>query len=150
MATSTRQGTERSGGRLQTRRSPSAVGGDAAWARWVPAATAAGLVGVALTHLLGLPEKLAETPWEGWVFITVSIAALTLAWLVFRAPDRSVYIAAAAVAGLPLLGYVLGRSIGLPGDTAEIGQWLAPLGVLSVLSGILVVAGAVYGARVRQ
>lgn len=52
------------------------------------------------------------------------------------------WIGAAALAAGPLLGYVLTRSVGLPGDSEDIGNWLDTLGLASIFveSGVLALA----------
>lgn len=119
-----------------------------ATAMWL---TIVGLAGTALTHLLDLPEKLEEAPvWESVGFLLLAVVALALIVPLYRAADRGTYVAAAAVAGITLLAYVVSRSTGLPGDAETVGEWLEPLGVLSVISELLVVAGAAMALRVRR
>jgi hypothetical protein len=59
---------------------------------------------------------------------TISGAALILA----RAP-RLGWLIGGTVAALTLIGYVLSRSVGLPGFDADVGAWFEPLGIASVV-----------------
>lgn len=139
MATTTHERRSTSGG-------PTRTGG--ATSMWL---AVVGLGGIALTHLLELPAKLEASPlWESIAFLLVAIVALTLIVPLLRAADRSVYLAAGAVAGMTLLAYVVSRMAGLPGDAGTVGEWYEPLGVLSVLSEVAVIAGTALAVRVRR
>jgi hypothetical protein len=46
----------------------------------------------------------------------------------------------AVLAAGPLLGYLLSRSIGLPGDSDDIGNWLDPLGMASMFVEVAVLS----------
>jgi hypothetical protein len=53
---------------------------------------------------------------------------------------RRAWLLAAGVATGPLVGYVLTRSTGLPGHTDDKGNWIQPLGLLSLaVEGVLLV-----------
>ncbi|WP_460628329.1 hypothetical protein [Intrasporangium mesophilum] len=92
------------------------------------------LLGMALIHLLDLPDKLEEVPYIGALFIGLIVAALVLAEALIRTDDVRVWIAAGALAAATILGYTLSRSIGLPGEEgAEIGNWTEGLGIASLL-----------------
>jgi len=56
---------------------------------------------------------------------------------------RRTWLLAVGVAAGPMVGYVLTRSTGLPGNTDDKGNWGQPLGVLSlVVEGVLLVLAA--------
>ena len=59
---------------------------------------------------------------------TICGAALILA----RAP-RLGWLVGGTVAALTLIGYVLSRSVGLPGLHDDVGNWFEPLGIASVI-----------------
>ena len=115
---------------------------------WV---TSAGLVGMALTHLLDLPEKLEEAPtWEAVASVLIAVASLALIVPILRAADRTAHLAAATVAALTLLAYIVSRGFGLPADSGTVGEWSEPLGVLSIISELAVIVGAMLAVRVRR
>jgi hypothetical protein len=93
-----------------------------------------GLAGIALVHLLDVQSKLEETPLVGVMFIALIVATLVLAELLVRGARRELWLAGAVLAGLTLLGYVISRTLGLPGAPADdIGNWFEPLGLASML-----------------
>src|SRR2546430_6106558 len=91
-----------------------------------------GLLGVALIHLIDLPGKMEETPYLGVAFIGVVIASLLLAGGLVVRPDRTVWLAAGALAAAVFVGYVISRTTGLPAATEDIGNWREPLGLASL------------------
>jgi hypothetical protein len=54
--------------------------------------------------------------------------------------DAMVWWTAGAVALLPLIGYLLSRSVGLPQLEDHVGDWLNPAGVVSLVSEAALVA----------
>lgn len=108
----------------------------------------AGLVGVAVIHVLQLPDAFAETFYLGMLFIGAAVAALLVATALTRTSDRGVWTAAAALPAVILLGYLLSRTSGLPDATNDVGEWDEPLGLASLVAETLVVcvSGAVLAA----
>ena len=106
------------------------------------AVTALGLLGIALIHLLDLPGKLKETPYLGAAYILLIIVSVAVAEYLMRRHDRRAWLAATALAAAVLLGYVVNRSVGLPGAMDDIGNWLEPLGLASMfVEAVVVVLG---------
>jgi hypothetical protein len=107
------------------------------------------LVGIAVTHLTDLPEKIEEAPYMAVLFCGLIIASSGLAILL--ASGRSVagmWPLAGAVAALPLIGYVLSRSVALPQLEDHVGDWLNPAGVASlVFEGVLVALSVIHVLR---
>ena len=99
-----------------------------------------GLIGIAVIHLLDVNDKLEETPYLGVLFIGLIVTSLIVAELLVRADDPRVWLAAGTLAALTILGYVISRTTGLPGDGgADTGNWTEPLGLASLLvEGIVV------------
>jgi hypothetical protein len=63
---------------------------------------------------------------------------------------RNAWLLAGGVAAGPLLGYLLTRSTGLPGNTDDKGNWSEPLGLLSVaVEGVLLVLSIMMVRRSR-
>jgi hypothetical protein len=98
-----------------------------------------GLVALALIHMLQLPDAFNEIGYLGALFIVAIIASLGLAALLTRTSDDLVWAAAGSLAALVLLGYVISRSVGLPGFTGDMGEWSERPGLASmVVEGLLV------------
>jgi len=96
--------------------------------------TAVALLSIALIHLLDLQGKLDELPYVGVLFIGLIIVSLVLAEALIRTDDVRVWLMAGAVSAATMIGYAISRSTGLPGDDGEdIGNWLEPLGLASLL-----------------
>jgi hypothetical protein len=108
-----------------------------------------GLVSIALIHMLQLPDAFAEIGYLGALFIVAIVAALLVAAALTRTSDDRVWAAAGGLAALILLGYVISRSIGLPGFTGDIGEWAETPGLAAMVveSTVVFVTGAVLGAR---
>jgi hypothetical protein len=73
-----------------------------------------------------------------------------VAGLVLFTRARAAFLAAAALAGGALIGYVLSRTTGLPNATGDIGNWTEPLGLASLFVEAAVVAvslGAFFRTR---
>lgn len=109
------------------------------------ALVATGMLGIALIHVLDLPGKIEETPYLGWLFILASISSLLVAWALTQWNDRRLLLAAAGIAAMVMLGYVVSRSIGLPDATDDIGNWFEPLGLASLFVEGVIVFLAVSG-----
>ncbi len=104
------------------------------------------LLGIALIHVLDVKDKFEEVPYMGVFFLGLIAISLILAELLVRTDDPLVWLAAAAVAGATILGYVLSRSTGLPGEGGgEVGNWWETLGLAS----LFVEGGLVLLASVR-
>jgi len=113
------------------------------------AAAIGGLVAVALIHMLQLPPAFADAGYLGGLFIVAVIACLAIAAALTRTSDDRAWAAAEGLAALILLGYVLSRTVGLPGFTDDIGEWSEPLGLASMVAEglLLCVTGAVLSTR---
>lgn len=84
---------------------------------------------------LDLQGKLDELPYVGVLFIGLIIASLVLAEALIRTDDLRVSLMADAVSATTMMiGYAISRTAGLPGDDGEdVGNWLEPLGLASLL-----------------
>lgn len=92
-----------------------------------------GLATVAAIHILDLPGKLAETPYLGVIHIVLIIAAFVLTERLFVVGSRLDFIAAAALSAAVIVAFTINRTVGMPGATGDIGNWLEPLGLLSLV-----------------
>jgi uncharacterized membrane protein YfcA len=99
----------------------------------------AGLVGagislivvVGLIHLINSPEDLQEGSYTGLLYLANFFGALAAAVGIYRG-KRWGWTLGLLVAGGAFAGYVISRTVGLPGLPVE-AEWLEPLGVLSLL-----------------
>lgn len=92
-----------------------------------------GLASVAAIHILDLPGKFAETPYLAAFYIALIVAAFVLTERLFVAGTRRDFIAAAVLSAAVIAGYAINRTVGMPGATDDIGNWLEPLGLLSLV-----------------
>jgi hypothetical protein len=108
-----------------------------------------GLATIALIHVLQLPDAFGEIGYLGALFVAAAAACLALAALMTRTSDDLAWVAAGGLAGMILLGYVVSRSVGLPGFTGDVGEWSEAPGLASIVVECLLVAvsGAVYLSR---
>ena len=88
------------------------------------------IVIVGLIHLIDAPGDLEEAPYQGLLFLANFFGALMAATGIYRG-HRWGWSLGAVVAGGAFVGYVISRTIGLPGMSVE--KWLEPLGLLSLL-----------------
>jgi hypothetical protein len=103
------------------------------------AVAGAGLAGIAVIHVLLLPDVFAAATYVGLLFIVAIVGCLVLAALLARTGDPRVWAAAGALSALVLLGYIISRTVGLPGFTGEIGEWSDSLGLVSMaLEGLVI------------
>jgi Na+/proline symporter len=99
----------------------------------------AGLTGIALIHVLQLPDAFSETFYLGLLFVGAVVGAVLVAAALTRTSTHRVWSAACALGALVLLGYLLSRTTGLPGATDDVGEWDEPLGLASMVAESLVV-----------
>jgi len=99
----------------------------------------AGLVGagislivvVGLIHLINSPGDLQEGSYTGVLYLANFVGALAAAVGIYRG-NRWGWALGLLVAAGAFAGYVISRTVGLPGLPVE-EEWLEPLGVLSLL-----------------
>ena len=92
-----------------------------------------GLASVAAIHILDLPGKFAETPYLAAFYVALIIASFVLTERLFVAGTRRDFLAAAALSAAVIVGFTINRTVGMPGATGDIGNWLEPLGLLSTV-----------------
>jgi hypothetical protein len=91
------------------------------------------LVAIAVIHVLQLPTAFASIGYLGALFIAAAAACLALAAVMTRTSDDRAWAAAGGLAALILLGYVISRSVGLPGFTDDAGEWAEAPGLASMV-----------------
>jgi len=99
----------------------------------------AGLIAVAGIHLLDLGEKLDEAPYLGVAYIAL-IAGCTAAAVLLARRDYRGFVLGGRLAAATFIGYNISRTIGFPGATTDINNWMEPLGVWSLIAETAVVA----------
>ena len=89
------------------------------------------IVIVGLIHLIGAPEDLEEAPYQGLLFLANFFGAVMAAIGIYRGRSWGWGLGALVSVGA-FVGYVVSRTVGLPGLGVE-EEWLEPLGLLSLL-----------------
>ena len=104
-----------------------------------------GLVGLAGVHVMDLPAKFTETPYLGWAYIMIILfAAVVVERLTVKGSFLD-YLGAAGVSLAVLGGYIINRTVGMPGAMGDIGNWFEPLGLLSIFIELFAVWHSVLG-----
>jgi len=112
-------------------------------------ATAVGLLGVGLIHLLDSIGKYHETRYLFWMYIALILGTLATAGAVLFTRSRLAFLAAAGLAASALAGFVINRTVGLPNATGDIGNWTEPLGLASMVVEAATIAVAAGGLAMR-
>ena len=94
--------------------------------------TIVGLAGIGLIHLLDSVDTFHETRWLFWAYMALMAATVVVGGALLHRPTARGYEAAAALALLPMVGFILSRTSGLPGSDDDIGDWTDPLGLASL------------------
>jgi hypothetical protein len=115
--------------------------------RRVAPIAAAGLLGVAVVHLIDGPNSLSGMTYIGIPELALAAASVPLAVMLLVRPVTVLWRAAGGLILLALLCYLASRTIGLPGSTADIGNWFQTLGVVNLVVEVLVLAAVVSGLR---
>ena len=94
-----------------------------------------GLLGIAVTHVAELGDKLEEPAvrYQAYLFIALIAGCVALALVARRVPERPWWTGVLAVSVLPFIAYVISRTVGLPGGQDDIGAWGEPAGIASLV-----------------
>ncbi|WP_309619632.1 hypothetical protein [Salinibacterium sp.] len=92
-----------------------------------------GLASIAAIHILDIPGKFAETPYLAGLYLALIVAAFVVMERLFVAGNRRDFVASAALSLAVIAGFVVNRTVGMPGAMDDIGNWLEPLGLLSLV-----------------
>jgi hypothetical protein len=90
------------------------------------------VLAIGLIHILDAASTYSNTRWIFWAYMPLIAAAVPVALLLLHSGSPLAWVAAAAVAAGPLVGYLWSRAIGLPGDAPDIGNWLCTLGMAAL------------------
>lgn len=99
--------------------------------------------GVALILLLGLihavdaPDNFSEAAYKGLLFVAIGLGAALAAFGIYRGRSWGWHLGALVAVGA-FVGYVISRTVGLPGLDVD-DAWFEPLGVLSIITEALFV-----------
>jgi hypothetical protein len=107
--------------------------------RWL---VALGGVVAALAHIPVIAPHLAEAPYMGLLFVLLTVACTAIALAVLVRDTAAVYALAVVACGLAVIGYAATRLVAFPMLADDVGNWLEPLGVVSVISEAIVVLAA--------
>lgn len=93
---------------------------------------AAAILGIGLIHILDAASTYHSTRWIFWAYLALIVAAVPLALFLLHSRSPLGWAAAASLAAGPLVAYVWSRSVGLPGDAPDVGNWLCTLGMVAL------------------
>lgn len=102
------------------------------------------IIAVGLIHFISAPDSFDEATYKGVLFVANGVGALIAAYGIWNG-KRWGWAMGLLVAAGALAGYVMSRTIGMPGIPAEPDAWLEPMGVLSMLTEGLFSALALWG-----
>ena len=93
----------------------------------------AGLLSIALIHLLDVIPKFGETPYLGVMYVGLMVASIVVAFALLHTGSRMAWAAGGLLAAMTLAGFILSRTTGLPSAGDDIGNWSEGLGLASLL-----------------
>jgi hypothetical protein len=102
--------------------------------RGIKAVAVLAIAATGLIHLVTARDSFGEATYKGVLFVANGIGALVAAVGVYRDRGDWGWLLGALVAGGAFVGYVLSRTVGLPGLPAEPDAWFEPLGVASLIA----------------
>lgn len=103
---------------------------------------AGGAAVAAAAHVPVIGPHLEDAPYMGVLFVLLTWACLFLAAAAVTADDRVIYRLSLLTCGLAMLGYGATRLVAFPQLADDVGRWLEPLGVVSVVAEAVVVGVA--------
>jgi hypothetical protein len=115
--------------------------------RWLLAAAALVAAGA---HVPVIGPHLDEAPYMGVLFVVLTVGCTAIGLAAVVRDSRAVYALAILTCGLAVLGYVATRLIAFPMLADDVGNWLEPLGIASVLSEGTVVVAALRAMSRRR
>jgi hypothetical protein len=91
------------------------------------------LIAIAIIHLQDQGGLLGEQSptWLKWGYYVVELTSMLAALLVARKKPAG-WVLALGASAFPFVGYVLSRTVGIPGDSGDIGNWGYTLGQVSL------------------
>jgi hypothetical protein len=111
---------------------------------------AAATVIVAAAHIPVIAPHLDEAPYMGVLFIVLTVGCVVIGVAALIGDTAGVYALALLTCGLAVAGYAATRLIVFPMLADDVGNWLEPLGIVSVLGELAVITTAVVALRQRR
>lgn len=108
--------------------------------RWLLAPAALVAAGA---HLPVIGPHLTEAPYMGALFIVLTAACALLATATLLRDSAAVQALSVITCGLAVAGYVATRLVAFPMLADDVGNWLEPLGLISIASETVVIVAAV-------
>jgi hypothetical protein len=108
----------------------------------------AGIVLIVVTgviHFVDAPSSFDDAQYKGILFVANGVGALVAAMGIYRGARNWGWGLGLLVAGGALVGYVISRTVGLPGMAPE--EWLEPLGVAACVVEAAFIVAYVRGQR---
>ena len=105
---------------------------------------------VAGAHIPVIAPHLDEAPYMGVLFIVLIVGCLASSLATLIRDSAALYALAVFTCGLAVLGYAATRVVAFPMLADDVGNWLEPLGVVSVVGELTVVAIAVTALHGRR
>jgi hypothetical protein len=93
---------------------------------------ATAVLAIGVIHILDAVGTYQSTRWIFWAYMAVIFASVPVALVLLHSASPLAWGAAGGVAAGPFLGYLWSRTIGLPGDAPDVGNWLCTLGMASL------------------
>ena len=94
-----------------------------------------------IIHFYDAPDAFGEMTYKGVLFTLNGVGAIVAAYGIFRGAAWS-WLLGLLIAGGAIVGYVISRTVGMPGLPVD--PWLEPLGILSLVVEGLFALLAVY------
>lgn len=101
----------------------------------------------AAAHLPVIAPHLEEAPYMGVLFVVLTGACVLLASAAISWDTPVVYALSVLTCGLAVLGYAATRLLSFPMLADDVGNWLEPLGLVSIGSETVVVLTAALALR---
>ena len=117
------------------------------------AVTALSLLGLGLIHLIDLPGTMSRSGLDGAAYLGLIGSTVVVATALLLVDSWRLVVLAGVVGVGTFVVYALSRTVGIPGDSVDIGNWSEPLGMASnFVEGIIAVyaAASIVVSRVRR
>jgi len=105
------------------------------------------LLAAAAAHLPVIREHLEEAPYMGVLFIVLTGACILLAAALISFDTGFAYVLTVVTCALAVVGYAATRLVGFPMLADDVGNWLEPLGLVSIATETLAALCAVAALR---
>ncbi len=119
---------------------------DSGW-RWV---VVAGTIIAAAAHVPVIAPHLAEARYMGVLFVVLTASCLAIACGLLVCDSTLVYVLAELTCGLAIAGYIATRLVAFPHLADDVGNWLEPLGIVSVMAEAVVVGAAIIALSAQR